>query len=75
MRSMLKAIAGLVIGGVTAIVLAALDHVLAAIVVAVVTVAIVVTLLLFARRAVRRLISDVRGGTPARRSPPRRRVR
>jgi len=56
----MTALVGLLTAAVTAIVLAALGHILLAGIAAVVLSAIAVTLLLFARRAVRRVSNGIR---------------
>jgi len=71
---MIKAVLGLLVGALTAVVLAALDHILAAAVVAAITIAVVVTLLVFARRGLKHLVRAARGESarPTRRSSPTR---
>jgi len=70
---MIKAVLGLLGGALTAVVLAALDHFLAAAVVAAVTIVVVVTLLVFARRGVRHLVRAARGESDSKPARPTRR--
>lgn len=71
---MIKAVVGLLTAAVSAVVLAALGHILAALIVAVVSAAVAVTLLIFTRRGLQNLARVVRRGTRHSRSS-RRRVR